>query len=185
MGRGSPAVGEWAAQGNGDPQGRQAGRRASRRAGGASGTSSPFCRCRRPHGGPKPPARSWLHQVTLPALLWFAQQQQAGCNNRELGLRASQLFPTHAPRSRPPAQAGVQSSLQAGAGLLGASGCQGVGLLTAGQGAGQRSSCFLHVASLSAGAPGPTSPGIPSVSVEAQGSCRCTCACSQGLSERG
>lgn len=45
----------------------------------------------------------------------------------------------------------------------------------------------LHAPSgseLSAGAQVPTSPGIPSVSEEAQGSCRCICACSRGLSER-
>lgn len=44
---------------------------------------------------------------------------------------------------------------------------------------------LLQAAGLSAGARVLTSPGTPSVSVEAQGSCRCTCACSQGLSERG
>lgn len=46
----------------------------------------------------------------------------------------------------------------------------------------------LHTPSgseLSAGAQVQTSPGIPSVSEEAQDSCRCTCAYSQGLSERG
>lgn len=46
----------------------------------------------------------------------------------------------------------------------------------------------LHAPSgseLSAGAQVQTSPGIPSVSEEARDSCRCTCAYSQGLSERG
>lgn len=46
----------------------------------------------------------------------------------------------------------------------------------------------LHAPSgseLSAGAQVPNSPGIPLVFEEAQGSCRCTCACSRGLSERG
>lgn len=45
----------------------------------------------------------------------------------------------------------------------------------------------LHALSgseLSAGSQVPTSPGIPSVSEEAQGSCRYICACSPGLSER-
>lgn len=76
------------------------------------------------------------------------------------------------------------SPLSGGTENTGSPGPQGTRLAGA---KGRRAEVFmlLQAARLSAGAQVLTSPGIPAVSVEVQGSCRYTCACSRGLSERG